>query len=233
MRDPTTRSKRPVLQRDLSARKSGRWGDCSPATAERSSRQEEIGGSGGLLDARSPVPRHFLFQHRHALRTRRVFVRVKATRMEDTPRRGIGWRRRITFQHDAITRCERIRQRNCREQRLRVRHDRRCKHHVGRREFDDAAEVHHRHARGEMLHDAQVVRNEQIRQPAIALQILQQVDHLRLHAHIERRDRLVEHDELRLYGQRARNADALTLPAGEFMRIPLRPFASKPDFIEQ
>ena len=66
---------------------------------------------------------------------------------------------------------------------------------------------------------AQVVRDEQIRQVPLALQPLEQVDDLRLDRHVERRDRLVGDDEVRIGGQRARDADALLLAAGELVRI--------------
>ena len=55
--------------------------------------------------------------------------------------------------------------------------------------------------------------------PSCALQVEQQVQHLRLHGDVERRDRLVGDDELRLEGERAGDADALALAAGEFVRI--------------
>jgi hypothetical protein len=54
------------------------------------------------------------------------------------------------------------------------------------------------------------------------LQVAQQVDHLRLHAHVERRGRLVQHDEFRLQHHGAGDGDALALAAGEFVRIAVR-----------
>ena len=54
--------------------------------------------------------------------------------------------------------------------------------------------------------------------PALALQVLQQVDHLRLDRDVERRDRLVAHDQLRAERQRAGDADALALAARELVR---------------
>ena len=57
------------------------------------------------------------------------------------------------------------------------------------------------------------------RQAEAVLQILEQVDDLRLDRHVERRDRLVADDELRLAGERPGDADALALAAGELVRI--------------
>ena len=50
---------------------------------------------------------------------------------------------------------------------------------------------------------------------------LQQTDDLGLDADVERRHRLVEHDQLGLQCQRAGDADALALAAGELVRVPV------------
>ena len=63
------------------------------------------------------------------------------------------------------------------------------------------------------------MRNEEVSQPKLVLQILQQVHHLCLYRDIERRDRLVTDDHLRLQRQRAGDADPLALTAGELVRI--------------
>ena len=68
-------------------------------------------------------------------------------------------------------------------------------------DLDDLAEVHHRDPVGDVLHDAEVVRDEQVGQAELGLQVLQQVDDLRLDRDVERADRLVADDEL---GVRAR-----------------------------
>jgi hypothetical protein len=63
------------------------------------------------------------------------------------------------------------------------------------------------------------VRNEEIGERAPLLQIAQEIDDLRLHRHVERRGRFVQHDELRIERHRARDGDALALPAGEFVGV--------------
>jgi len=50
------------------------------------------------------------------------------------------------------------------------------------------------------------------------LHLLEQVQDLRLHRHVERGDGLVADDELRVGDHRARDRDALALPAGELVR---------------
>ena len=72
---------------------------------------------------------------------------------------------------------------------------------------------------GDVLDDGQVVGDEQIGQVALFLQLLQQVDDLRLDGHVQRGDRLVADDELGIQRQRAGDADALALAAGELVRI--------------
>ena len=56
-------------------------------------------------------------------------------------------------------------------------------------------EVHHADAIGDVMHDGEVVRDEQIGEPELALQVAHQVQHLRLHRHVERGRRLVADEE--------------------------------------
>ena len=69
-----------------------------------------------------------------------------------------------------------------------------------------------------MLHDRQVVGDEQIGEAEPVLQVEQQVDDLRLDRDVERRDRLVGDDQRRVQRERAGDADALALAAGERVR---------------
>ena len=93
-------------------------------------------------------------------------------------------------------------------------------HAVRRPQFHQRAEIHHRHAVGDVAHHRQVVGDEQQRETQRFLQFVQQVHHLRLHGHVEGGDRLVADDELRLQHQRPGDADALALAAGKLVRIP-------------
>jgi len=68
-------------------------------------------------------------------------------------------------------------------------------------QFHQSAQIHHAHPVAHMAHHGQVVADEQIRQTALALQVFHDVEHLRLHAHVERRSRLVAHQKLRRGGQ--------------------------------
>ena len=81
------------------------------------------------------------------------------------------------------------------------------------------AQVHDEHVVRDVPDDAEVVRDEEVGEPELALQVGEQVQHLRLHRDVERRDRLVGDDQRRIQHQRARDRDALPLAAREHVRI--------------
>ena len=56
------------------------------------------------------------------------------------------------------------------------------------------AQVHDQHVVRDVAHHAEVVRDEEIGEPELALQVGEKVQHLRLHRDVERGDRLVGHD---------------------------------------
>ena len=104
---------------------------------------------------------------------------------------------------------------------------------VGRRDLDDLAEVHDDDPRRDVTDDGEVVRDEEIRQVEVALQVLEQVDDLRLDRDVERRDGLVAHDEVGVERERAREPDPLPLAARELVRIPVRRVGGQPDDVEE
>lgn len=57
-----------------------------------------------------------------------------------------------------------------------------------------------------MLNDSQVMRDEQIGQAALRLQVAQEVDDLRLHGHVQRAHRLITDDQIRHDSQCAVNS---------------------------
>ena len=59
--------------------------------------------------------------------------------------------------------------------------------------FHDLAVFHDEHVARERAYHAKVVADEEICQIVIRLQSAQEIDDLRLHGHVERRGRLVEH----------------------------------------
>ena len=88
-------------------------------------------------------------------------------------------------------------------------------------ELDQLAQVHDADPLGHVLDHREVVRDHHVGQAVRGLQPLHQVEHLRPDRHVERADRLVGHDELRVQGERPGQADALPLTAGKLMRIAL------------
>src|ERR1035441_795485 len=63
------------------------------------------------------------------------------------------------------------------------------------------------------------MRDKEIRELEFALQILEQIDDLRLDGDVERRHGLGADNELGVEGKSASDADALPLPAAELMWI--------------
>ena len=84
-----------------------------------------------------------------------------------------------------------------------------------------------------MAHDAEVVGDEEVGEPEVVLQVVEQVDDLRLDRDVERGHRLVGDDQLRLQRQRARDADALALAAGELVREAVVVLGAQADPLQQ
>ncbi len=72
-------------------------------------------------------------------------------------------------------------------------------------------------------HNAHIVGNEGDARTGFAFQFVHQLQHLRLHGHIERSRRLVGQQELRIAEHGDRNHDALAHAAREFMRELVHP----------
>ena len=84
---------------------------------------------------------------------------------------------------------------------------------LGGSSFDDLPMVHDQDKVANVLDHSKIMRNEQIRNTQLILQILQKIDDLSLDAHIESADRLIANNETRLDGQGPGNADSLPLTA--------------------
>ena len=99
--------------------------------------------------------------------------------------------------------------------------------------LDDLAEIHDRDRVAHMRHRGQIMRDEQVGEAELGLQIAEQIQDLRPDRHIERRHRLVKHDEARRQCQGPGDRDALALPAREFVREQIRRAIRQPDHVEQ
>jgi hypothetical protein len=94
-------------------------------------------------------------------------------------------------------------------------------HVGGGADLDHAAQVHDRDAVAEGPGEADVVRDQEQRQPARPAQAEQQVQHLGAHGDVERRDGLVTYEPGGLRRERAGDRDALPLTARELVRVTL------------
>ena len=100
-------------------------------------------------------------------------------------------------------------------------------------DLDETAEIHDGDAVRHMVHDREVVADEQVGQAEIVLQVAHQVEDLGLDRHVERRGRLVAQDQVRLAGERPGDGDALALAAGEFVRVFFAVGGGEADLFEQ
>jgi hypothetical protein len=107
----------------------------------------------------------------------------------------------------------RLERRYRRQQRLGVRVARLGKQRIATGGLHQLSEIHHRHVIAEMLHHAKVMGDKQKGNAEIVAQIGKQVDDLRLDRDIQRRDRLVGNDKVRVENQRPGNPDTLALTA--------------------
>src|SRR5947208_15797968 len=113
--------------------------------------------------------------------------------------------RRIALEDDAsVLFCPR----HGRDQRFRIRVPR-LPQDLARRPFlDDAAKIHDGQPIAHMFDDGEIMRDKNISEVEARLEFDQQVEDLRLDRHIERRNRLIENEQLRLESYGARYADA-------------------------
>ena len=84
-----------------------------------------------------------------------------------------------------------------------------------------------------MSHHREIVCDEQIGEVELLLQVLEEVDDLRLNRDVERRHRFVGDDEVGIDRDRAREADPLALTAGELVRIAARRVGGQSDDLQQ
>src|SRR5205814_8671504 len=98
--------------------------------------------------------------------------------------------------------------------------------------LNDRSLVHTHDLVGDVLHYREIRRDEDTRKMNFTLQVLQQVQPLRLHRDIERRHGLVADQDVRLERQAARNRDALPLSAGKLVRIFVERYLGQTDLLQ-
>ena len=100
-------------------------------------------------------------------------------------------------------------------------------------DLDELAAVHDRDPVAHRAHDGEVVRDEQVGQPELVLEVLEKVEDLRLDRDVERRHGLVADDELRVQRERPRDPDPLPLAAGELVRVAVDEARVEADDVEE
>ncbi|MCY1498872.1 hypothetical protein D9M68_328690 [compost metagenome] len=85
--------------------------------------------------------------------------------------------------------------------------------------LDQNAFLHHHDVVGDLGDDTEIMGNDEDRHSGLLLQFLEQGEHLGLHGDVECRRRLIGDQKVRTERQRHGDHDALTLTAGEFVRI--------------
>jgi hypothetical protein len=109
-----------------------------------------------------------------------AFIGQGAARVEGAARRWIYGRRDFTGQFDPISGSAWIRYRRCRQQGAGIGMLWIGKYLFAGAGFDRMAQIHHHHVICDMFHDRQIVGDEQIGQLEFFLQVIQQVQDLRL-----------------------------------------------------
>ena len=92
-------------------------------------------------------------------------------------------------------------------------------HRLGGAKLHQLAPVHDPHPVAQVLHHGQVMGDEQDGEPVLLPQMGKQVDDLGLNGHVQRRHRLVRHQQPRLHGESAGDGHTLALAAGQLRRI--------------
>jgi hypothetical protein len=142
-----------------------------------------------------------------------------------TPTRWIGpshWGRRSSSSTTLPTLSDRIGDRCRGEQSLAVRMRRVSVNRTSVAELDNATAVDHRDPVGYVPDDGDVMRDEQVGNVEILLQVTEQVEHLSLDRDVQGAHRFVADDQTRGHHQRASDGDPLTLSAREARREPAR-----------
>ena len=146
-------------------------------------------------------------------------LRLPTACPESASRGRVRGARNVALEHDPLALAAQVRglDRNGREKRLRVRVHGRLVELLSSPDLHDPPEVHHRDAVGNVSDDREVVRNEDVGEPEIVLKLCDEIHDLCLNRDVERRDRLVEHDHLRVERECPRDTDSLSLSTRELV----------------
>ncbi|MOA12453.1 hypothetical protein D3C78_1324480 [compost metagenome] len=89
--------------------------------------------------------------------------------------------------------------------------------------FAHLAMLHDVNVIGKLLHDRQVMGDEDHGHAAFLLQVADEIEDLRLHRHIQRGGRFIGNQHVRIVGERHGDHHTLSLAAGKLVRILFQP----------
>ena len=119
------------------------------------------------------------------------------------------------------------------EELRRVLRRRRFENSINGARLHDRALFHHEHLVRDLANHSQVVGDEEVREPELRLQLREQLEDLILNEHVQRRNCLVAHHELRVDRERTRDRDTLPLATRQLPRAALRHSARQRDLVEE
>ena len=93
--------------------------------------------------------------------------------------------------------------------------------------------VHDHDAVADVVHYGEVVGNEDDGEAKFFFEVVEEVQHLRLHAYVQRGNRFIAHNKRWIQSQCTCYDDALPLPAGEFVGIAIEVFRLQAYFLQQ
>ncbi len=99
--------------------------------------------------------------------------------------------------------------------------------------FHETSEVHDADLVADMTDHREIMADKQIGIAVLALEILENIDHLCLNRDIQSRDRLITHNKFRMCHQCTGDADTLSLSTGKLMWIPVIVIRLEPDHIHR
>jgi hypothetical protein len=144
---------------------------------------------------------------------------ILAARVKITASGGISWISHFAAQIELLPGSPLTNARHRGEERFRVWMPRALKEVPRCRQFYDLPDVHDGNSRRNEFNDGEVMRYKQVRQIEPLLQILEEIQDLRLDGHIESRDRFIGDNELRIERKRPCDTYALSLPSGKRVRV--------------
>ena len=99
--------------------------------------------------------------------------------------------------------------------------------------LDELAQVHHGGLLAQVRDRRQIVRDEQIAHREPLLDFLEEADDVGANRDVQRRDRLVEHDEAGAGRERPRDGEPLSLPSAELVREQTRHVGPEADQLQE